>query len=544
MSGSGTILQALLPGKSGETVQKSGSLKKSDQSFAAVYEKKIQVHREKSTLLASASKVRDRQQAANERLDDERAVKSAQNADKPVTKNPAKEKMKELVKKAKDTLEAMKDPDVTPEKLKELANQLNSTLEDIKALAETIAGQASTEGTDNQALLKSAEALGATQVVATQVEVLQESATDGNVVTGSTEGVQKTEQASNRQASELNANPMLKDLEKVIETQTDLIGNDPELKAILKQALTEIKAIQDIEATKPEVQSSEKLEDLLGKLNGIVVKVPEVKTEATAAEDEGTATDASNAIDEVPAVSAATPSEADTGTQNQQAASEDSQQANQSQEKQAYVAETPKDLKDAEQSDQVRTSPEKPTAPIEKLDGSLSKTASQTPLQTVQNPQAFQDTLDAVTEGVQAKNQFQSRIMDQVVETVKMNFKGDDGKSEMIMKLKPESLGNVALKLSIEKGIVMAELQVESQAVKQALESNLQDLRNALQDKGFNVFELDVSVRKDNQQQQGSNSGKSSKNGVARVENSVERLAQRMMSLESVQSESTFDYLG
>lgn len=134
--------------------------------------------------------------------------------------------------------------------------------------------------------------------------------------------------------------------------------------------------------------------------------------------------------------------------------------------------------------------------------------------------------------------------MEQVVESFKMNFKADDGKSEMVMKSKPESLGNVALKVSIDKGIVLAQFQVESQAVKQALEANLQDLRTALQDKGFNVFTLDVSVRKDNQQQQNESSGNGFRNRTPRMEATVERLEQRLMSLESVHRESTIDYLG
>jgi len=90
----------------------------------------------------------------------------------------------------------------------------------------------------------------------------------------------------------------------------------------------------------------------------------------------------------------------------------------------------------------------------------------------------------------------------------------------------------------------MAELQVESQAVKQALEANLQDLRSALQDKGFNVFDLDVSVRKDNQNQQQTNNGRGNQTKTARVEGNIERLEQRLMSLESVQNQSTIDYLG
>ncbi len=90
--------------------------------------------------------------------------------------------------------------------------------------------------------------------------------------------------------------------------------------------------------------------------------------------------------------------------------------------------------------------------------------------------------------------QVKNGVMDQVVKgTVQL----DDGSSEMTLRLKPAQLGEVHLKLSIEKGVVLAEMRVASEVVKQAIESQLADLKQSLSDKGFGVAGLNVSVNKD-----------------------------------------------
>ncbi len=68
-------------------------------------------------------------------------------------------------------------------------------------------------------------------------------------------------------------------------------------------------------------------------------------------------------------------------------------------------------------------------------------------------------------------------------------------KSEMVMDLKPESLGRLSLKLITEKGIVMAKFVAESQQVREVLESNMQLLKDALHKQGLAVQDFSVSVR-------------------------------------------------
>jgi len=102
-----------------------------------------------------------------------------------------------------------------------------------------------------------------------------------------------------------------------------------------------------------------------------------------------------------------------------------------------------------------------------------------------------------------SKTQQSAKVFNQIKETISTKF---DGKvSEMKVLLDPKSLGKVELKLTIEKGNVLAEFEVQNATVKQAIESNLQDLRNALSEKGYALEGLDVSVNQDNQEESDQN---------------------------------------
>lgn len=95
-------------------------------------------------------------------------------------------------------------------------------------------------------------------------------------------------------------------------------------------------------------------------------------------------------------------------------------------------------------------------------------------------------------------------IINQVVK--KAEIAVHDGRQEMIMKLEPESLGKLNLKVSVENGIITAKFLAESQQVKEVLESSFNQLKDALQEKGIAVQSFSVSVGqegKDFQSQQG-----------------------------------------
>jgi len=89
-------------------------------------------------------------------------------------------------------------------------------------------------------------------------------------------------------------------------------------------------------------------------------------------------------------------------------------------------------------------------------------------------------------------------VMNQVIQGTKMSINLSDQGSEILVKLNPKNLGNVALKMSFEKGALLAQIQVENQTVKGIIESNLNDLKDALRGEGYEIGDLDVSVNKEN----------------------------------------------
>ncbi|EOC99707.1 Flagellar hook-length control protein FliK [Caldisalinibacter kiritimatiensis] len=69
--------------------------------------------------------------------------------------------------------------------------------------------------------------------------------------------------------------------------------------------------------------------------------------------------------------------------------------------------------------------------------------------------------------------------------------------SEIKIKLKPDILGEMSLKIIAEKGIVTAKAMVESYQVKELIESNLDQLKDELNEQGIDIQEFEVSVGKD-----------------------------------------------
>ncbi len=72
-----------------------------------------------------------------------------------------------------------------------------------------------------------------------------------------------------------------------------------------------------------------------------------------------------------------------------------------------------------------------------------------------------------------------------------------DEKSEIVIDLKPESLGRLSLKIVTENGAVAARFTADSYQVKEVLEANMQALRDSLERQGLNVQGFSVSVRQE-----------------------------------------------
>lgn len=138
-------------------------------------------------------------------------------------------------------------------------------------------------------------------------------------------------------------------------------------------------------------------------------------------------------------------------------------------------------------------------------------------------------------------------IMSQVLHGAKNNLNPVENGQQVILRLRPEELGNVDLKLSVEKGILMAEFNVESQVVKEALESNMSDLKQALSEKGYSVEGMQVSVGQDQKGQQENLESRFFRQNAKRKYFFLED--ETSMDFESLNKslaglQSTFEYLG
>ncbi len=86
-------------------------------------------------------------------------------------------------------------------------------------------------------------------------------------------------------------------------------------------------------------------------------------------------------------------------------------------------------------------------------------------------------------------------IVTQIVEKAKVTL--TDDKSEMVIDLKPDHLGKLSLKVVTERGAVVAKFVAESEQVKAAIESNMDNLKESLTKQGFSIQGFSVSVRQD-----------------------------------------------
>lgn len=80
-------------------------------------------------------------------------------------------------------------------------------------------------------------------------------------------------------------------------------------------------------------------------------------------------------------------------------------------------------------------------------------------------------------------------------------------RGEVRIQLKPEHLGELKIRVSVDHGVLAAEFVTETHAVKSIIEAHLPELRSALQNLGTNVAELSVHVGTQDQPWHGRQSG-------------------------------------
>lgn len=152
---------------------------------------------------------------------------------------------------------------------------------------------------------------------------------------------------------------------------------------------------------------------------------------------------------------------------------------------------------------------------------------------------AFNTKVDMPQSG---KMTLQQMIMDQLTNTSKMQVRTTEAGTMMSMKLNPEVLGNVEIKLEIVKNVLQAEINVENMIVKGAIESNLSDLKNALSDKGYQVDQLSVSVGDKQSNNQGRQQGQNQEASKWQLDDLDEKDVRQMKFRDL--TDATLSYLG
>ena len=93
-----------------------------------------------------------------------------------------------------------------------------------------------------------------------------------------------------------------------------------------------------------------------------------------------------------------------------------------------------------------------------------------------------------------------AQVMEQILSKVKTisteNF------AELRINLRPEHLGDVSLRIATQNGVVAALFVAENQRIKEIIESQFNQLREALTEQGIEVSELFVSVNSDDSERQ------------------------------------------
>lgn len=85
-----------------------------------------------------------------------------------------------------------------------------------------------------------------------------------------------------------------------------------------------------------------------------------------------------------------------------------------------------------------------------------------------------------------------AEIVNQVVEQIKVEVNADT--STMEMQLNPESLGKLQLHVALKDGMVTAQMTVENEAVRHALEMQVVQLRESMNNQGLKVEAIEVTV--------------------------------------------------
>ncbi len=118
-----------------------------------------------------------------------------------------------------------------------------------------------------------------------------------------------------------------------------------------------------------------------------------------------------------------------------------------------------------------------------------------------------------VTTGISQTAQFRD-VVNQIVDSIKISISQNNAKMEL--QLNPENLGKVNLTVQSKNGVMTAQFVVQNEVSKQAIESQIQTLRDTLNQQGVKVEAIEVTVSanafEQNSSQNSNNEAQSQKN--------------------------------
>lgn len=85
-----------------------------------------------------------------------------------------------------------------------------------------------------------------------------------------------------------------------------------------------------------------------------------------------------------------------------------------------------------------------------------------------------------------------SELAEQIIQSGKLKLLAD--KQEMEIQLKPEYLGKLAIRLSLENGVMTARFLIENHQVARMVDNNLPQLKQTLEDQGIRFEQVQVEV--------------------------------------------------
>ena len=145
---------------------------------------------------------------------------------------------------------------------------------------------------------------------------------------------------------------------------------------------------------------------------------------------------------------------------------------------------------DSQTEDQVKTAqPEKMTADRSSSDVAKAQTTMQ--MQDTAGVQTMAHAADMTSETSYISVDTMD-LLEQVAEQIRVNV--SEGTSSMEMQLNPENLGKVYVNISSKEGMIHAQLAASNEAVRAALETQVADLRQNLNQAGVKVDAIEVTV--------------------------------------------------